>query len=43
MYLVTEIKTMIANLDSIGQFVRVGGGGAVDIPEGSEKKKVFRF
>ena len=42
MYLVTEIKTMIANLDSIGQFVRVGGG-SVDIPEGSEKKKVFRF
>ena len=41
MYLVTDIKTMIANLDSIGRFV--GGGGSVDIPEGSEKKKVFRF
>ena len=42
-YLVTDIKTMIANLDSIGQFVGGGGGGSVDIPEGSEKKKVSGF
>ena len=26
-YLVTDIKTMIATLDSIGQFVGEGGGG----------------
>ena len=43
MYLVNDIKTMIANLDSIGQFVGVGRGGPLISLRVVKKRKSSDF